>query len=87
MPARSIDEINSRNWQENPTTVRIPQYQFDLQIKWTDLQGGKHEHNGTYRYPNDIAEMPLNVRRKFAEKMIIATVRVALGISTWDDYA
>ena len=69
------------------TSVSIPQYQFDLEIKWTDNEGSPHTHNGTYRYPNDIASMPLSVRRRYAEDMVIAAARVTLGLNEWDDYA
>ena len=46
----------------------------------------RREHNATYRYPNDLASMPLAVRREFAEQQIIATARVQLGIETWEMY-
>ena len=84
---RSVEEINITNWTATGSNVSIPQYQFDLEIKWTDNEGNPHTHNGTYRYPNDIASMPLNVRRRYAEDMVIAAARVQLGINEWDDYA
>jgi len=84
--ARSVQEINVTNWIQTAPTVKIQQYQFDLEVKWTDNDGVPHVHNGTYRYPNDIASMPLNVLRRYAEDMIIATARVTLGIDTWNDY-
>lgn len=84
---RTVEEINITNWQATGSNVPILQYQFDLEIKWTDTDGNPHIHNGTYRYPNDISDMPLNVRRRYAEDMIIAQVRVTLGINEWDDYA
>jgi len=85
--ARSVEEINVTNWSVTGLNVSIPQYRFDLEVKWTDNDGVPHVHTGTYRYPNDIASMPLNVRRRYAEDMIIAAVRVTLGINVWDDYA
>jgi len=86
MSAKNVDMINISNWQETGSSVPIPQYQFDLEIKWTDQDGEKHQHNGTYRYPNDISAMPNNVRKRYAEEMIIATARVMLGINEWEDY-
>jgi len=86
MPARSVDEIWIKNWEQTGSTVSIPQYQFDLIIKWTDADGIKHQHSGTYQYPNDIATMPLAVRRRYAEEMILATARVTLGIDEWEQY-
>lgn len=87
MAAQSIDEINISNWQETGLNVSIPQYSFDIEIKWTDLDGVKHTYGPTTkRYPNDIASMPLAVRKRFAEEMIIATARVELGIDDWEAY-
>ena len=84
---RSVEEIKITNWQQTGSNVPIPQYQFDLEIKWTDNEGNPHTHNGTYRYPNDIASMPLKVRRCYAEDMVIAAVRVTLGLNVWSDYS
>lgn len=84
---RSVEEINITNWQVTGANVSIPQYQFDLEVRWTDNDGNPRTHTGTYRYPNDISSMPLNVRRHYAEAMVIAAVRVQLGINEWSDYA
>lgn len=84
--ARSVDAIYITNWQETGSTVPIPQYQFDLRIIWTDDSGVRHEHSATYQYPNDLASMPLVVRRRFAEEQITTVVRVQLGIDTWEQY-
>jgi len=84
---RSVEEINITNWQATGSSVSIPQYRFDLEVKWTDNDGNPHAHSGTYRYPNDVASMPLNVRRRYAEEMVVATARVTLGIDEWGDYA
>ncbi len=86
LSVQSIDEMNITNWQETGTNVKIPQYSFDLEIKWTDQFGVKREHSGTYLYPNDISEMPMGVRKRFAEEMIVATARVKLGIDNWEDH-
>jgi len=86
LPAQSVDEMNITNWQETGANVQIPQYSFDLEIKWTDQFGVKREHSGTYLYPNDISEMPNKVRRRFAEEMIVAAARVELGIDEWEGY-
>jgi hypothetical protein len=84
MVARSVDQINITNWQVTGLNVSIPQYSFVIEIKWTDNSGVKHTYGPiTKKYPNDIADMPLAVRRQFAEQMIIMTARVALGIDEW----
>ena len=88
MTVRSVDEINISNWAVTGESIKIPQYSFTIEIKWTDSDGVKHTYGPTTKlYPNDIADMPLLVRKRFAEEMIIATARVALGIDTWESYA
>jgi hypothetical protein len=85
--ARSVDEINITNFVNTGLTTPLPRYTFTLQIKYTNDAGVKQTHGPqTYTYPNDLAAMPLNVRRAFAEKMITATARVSLGIDTWEQY-
>lgn len=84
---RSVNEINITNWTVTGANVPFPQYQFNLEIKWTDENGVQHTHGPQqYRFPNDIANMPLEIRRAFAEQMIIATARVTLGVNSWEDY-
>jgi len=86
--ARSVDELNITNWTATGQDVPISQYEFDLEIKWTNYDETKHVHGPqTYTFPNDIASMPLNVMREFAQQMIIATARVALGIDTWEQHS
>lgn len=86
--ARSVDELNITNFVDTGLTTAFSRYQFTLEIKWTDDDGIPHTHGPQqYTFPNDLAAMPLAVRRKFAEQMIQTTVRVALGIDTWDVYA
>ena len=86
-PARNVHELNITNWAVTGSNVPIPQYTFDLEIKWTDADGEYRTHGPTtYTYPNDLASMPLASRRHFAEQQIDAMVRVTLGISEWEDY-
>lgn len=85
--ARSVDQINITNFVNTGLTTALPRYTFTLEIKWTDSDGTARTHGPqTYTYPNDLAAMPLAVRRAFAEKMIMATARVALGIDDWSAY-
>lgn len=85
--ARSVDEINITNFVNTGLTTALPRYTFTLQIKYTDNAGVKQTYGPTTQtYPNDLAAMPLAVRRAFAEKMIMATVRVTLGIDDWEAY-
>lgn len=87
MAARSVDEINITNFNNTGATTPFSRYTFSLEVKWTDTEGIARSNGPTTRtFPNDLASMPLAVRRKFAEAMIMATVRVQLGIDTWEMY-
>lgn len=86
MAARSVDEINITNWNNTGQTSPFPRYTFDLEIKYTNNEGEQQTHTRQYTFPNDLGTMPLSVRRAFAEKMILATVRVQLGIDEWEQY-
>ena len=85
--ARSIDEVNITNFVSTGATTPFSRYTFSLEIKWTDDQGVARSNGPTTRtFPNDLSIMPLAVRRRFAEQMITAAVRVQLGIDTWEMY-
>jgi hypothetical protein len=85
--ARSIDEINIGNFTDTGLTSSINRYTFDLEIKWTDDAGVKRTNGPlSHVWPNELAAMPLAVRKRFAIDMITATVRVVLGIAQWSDY-
>ena len=86
MPARSVDEINISNVTPLGTTVPVEQYSFDIQVKWTGHDGSKHEHSDTYVWPNVLSDVPNNVVKEFMQEMVIAKVRVALGIDDWENY-
>ena len=86
MPARSVDEINITNVQPVGTTVQVDRYSFDIEVKWTDMQGDKHQHGDTYVWPNVLADVPNHVVREFMQAMVIAKVRVVLGIDEWEGY-
>lgn len=83
----SINEINISNFVATGLTTAIPRYTFTLEIKWVEDDGTPRVHGPqTYTYPNDIATMPLAVRRRFAIDMINATARVAIGVAQWSEY-
>jgi len=87
MPARTVDEINITNFNNTGATTPFSRYTFSLEVKWTDEQGVARSNGPTTgTFPNDLASMPLSVRRKFAEAMITATIRVQLGIDDWSQY-
>lgn len=86
MPARNVDQILIQNWQKTGPTPPVDQWSVDIEVKWTDTDGNHHEYAGTHLFPNELASMPLRSLRFFMEKMIIAAVRVTLGIDTWEDY-
>lgn len=81
-----LDALSVLDWQVTGHTVGIPQYSMAIEIHWTDREGERHVHSDTYRYPDDITAMPLTVRRHFAEQMITATARVAIGLNGWEAF-
>ncbi len=85
--AGSVDRIDITNWRQTGLNVQIPQYEFTLELWWTRPDGTKgHSGPTIYRYPNDLASMPVAVRKAFAEEQIMAVARVNLGIDRWEDY-
>ena len=86
MPAKSVDEINFSNWSWTGSQVQVDQAQFDIQVKWTDMDGVQHEHNSTRLWPNVLADVPVPVLREWATQQVTAAVRVALGIGDWSQY-
>jgi hypothetical protein len=87
MAARSVDEVNISNFVDTGLTTAMARYTFSLTIKYTDANGAHQVHGPvTKTFPNDLAAMPLAVRKRFAQDMINATVRVALGIDDWSQY-
>lgn len=86
MPARSVDQVNIGGWQKTGPTPPVDQWSVDIMVKWTDTEGGHHEYEGTHFFPNELAGMPLASLRHFMERMIMAAVRVTLGIDSWEDY-
>lgn len=86
MPARNVDQILIGNWRETGPTPPVPQWGVDITVKWTDTEGEGHEHSGTYLFPNELAGIPLASLRYFMQEIIMAAVRVKLGIDSWEDY-
>ena len=86
MPARNVDQVLISNWQQTGPTPPVAQWSVDITVRWTDMEGVAHEHAATHIFPNEMAVMPLRSRRFFMEQIIMAGVRVALGIDTWEDY-
>lgn len=82
-----INELNINNFVNTGLTTALPRYTFSVGIKWTDDENQPHTYGPTqHTYPNDLATMPLSVRRAFAEKMITAVIRVTLGVDSWEMY-
>ena len=55
-------------------------------MEWVDDGGGDHTYAQSHIFPNDLAPMPLSARRYFAEQMIAAVAKVAIGAARWEDY-
>ena len=86
MPARNVDQVLIQNWTNMGVTRPVPRWSVDIAVKWTDLEGQAHEYAGTHYFPDELADIPLPVIRAFMEQMIMAKVRVTLGIDEWDNY-
>jgi len=85
--ARSVDEINITNWQELAQTTAVTRRSFDIEIKWTNDDGTKGTHSSLRTFPGALSAMPNEVLRRFVEQMIMAIVRVELGIDSWENYS
>lgn len=83
---RSIDEINITNWANLGTTTPIERRSFTLEVKWTRDDGTKGTHTSSRTFPAALSTMPLAVLHRFVTEMVIAVVRVELGLATWEDY-
>lgn len=83
---RSVDEINITNFVDTGLTTPLNRYTFDLEVKWTADDGTKNEHSSNRVFPNALTSMPLSVRRRYAIEMIVAIVRVEMGLDSWEDY-
>lgn len=68
------------NWVNQETTVPVPKWAVDIKIQWTDEANNPHEHEETYYFPNILAGIPMSRLRKYMEQLILAEVRIALGI-------
>jgi hypothetical protein len=87
MAARRVDGIYITNFIDTGLTTPMTRYRFTLEIKWYDAEDVARTHGPQqYTFPNDLADMPDEIKRAFAEKMIIAKARVALGVDTWEQY-
>ena len=64
----------------------MPQWSVDITVKWTDTEGEGHERSGTYLFPNELVGIPPASLRHFMQEIIMAAVRVRLGIDTWENY-
>lgn len=87
MAARSVDNIDITNWSDTGLTTPFSRYTMSVRVQWTDVNGVKQDSGVVaHTFPNDLSVMPLAARRYFANQMIMAAVRVALGIDQWEDY-
>lgn len=87
MAAQSVDEVHITNWVDTGLTSPLSRFTMNVRVKWTDSAGVKQDSGVVaHTFPNDLSVMPLAARRFFANQMIMATVRVALGIDQWADY-
>lgn len=88
MAVQSVDELHIKNFVDTGLTTPLDRYTFDLEIKWTNFDGTTGSHASNRTFPNALSAMPLDARRRNAERMITEIVRVelGLGINTWEDF-
>ena len=81
--AKSVNSIIVSNWTDTGATTKMDRYTFDLRVEYTEDDGTPRVHEGNYTYPNDLSDVPLSVRKKWATEQIEAKVRVQLGVLEW----
>ena len=77
--ARNVN-VWTWNWTDQGTTVPVPKWRVDIKVQWTDDAGTPHEREDTYNFPNILAGIPARRMRGYMERLILAEVRIALGI-------
>ncbi|HSG61591.1 MAG TPA: hypothetical protein VLA24_09175 [Pseudomonadales bacterium] len=82
----TVTNITISNFVETGNKTPLDRYTFDLEMEWVDGVGGEHTYAHSHTFPNDLAPMPLNARRYFAEQMIAAVSKVSIGAASWEDY-
>lgn len=83
----TVNELSITNFVDTGLTTPMARYTFTFSMVWTDDAGVQRTIAPvTKTFPNDLAAMPLAVRKRFAIQMIDATARVAAGIANWQDF-
>jgi hypothetical protein len=84
---RNVDEINISRLSRTGSNAPFPQYEFDIEVVWTDDTGRKQRSSTrTYTFPDDLRSMPVKAQQNLIQDLIMKHVRVSLGIDTWKDY-
>lgn len=81
-----IHEINFAGLNATGSTAPVPQYTFNVNIKWTDDNGNAQEHTGTYTWPNILSQAPNGwLRRTVIEHILTPMALDYLGIQPLED--
>lgn len=78
--ARQVDAVFFTNWHATGGTVPIDQYELDIDVRWTDDEGQKHQASRTVRFPNCLSDLTLLERKELAEELMLRAARIQLGV-------
>jgi hypothetical protein len=79
MSGRNVN-VTVENWEATGQNVPFPQYTVDVGLDWLDSAGERQERSQTITFPNVLQTVPLARLRRYMERIIMAELRIALGI-------
>lgn len=77
---RSVDEMNHGTWTNLLNTVPVPQYEIEIEFKWTDDNGDPRSNIKTYIFPNILGSIPLGRLGRYMLEIAAKEARIRLGI-------
>jgi hypothetical protein len=83
MAGRNVN-VQIGNWQATGQNVPFPQYTADVALNWIGEDGQRHEHGGTYTFPNVLQNVPQRRLREYMEQIIMREARLALAVDRED---
>ena len=78
--ARNVDEMNHGAWTNLFNTVPVPQYEIEIEFKWTDDNGDPQSNTSTYTFPNVLGGIPLKRLGRYMLEIANREARIVLGI-------
>jgi hypothetical protein len=77
---RSVDSVFIANWINLGSTAPVPKWSVDIEINWTRNDGTEGQHTSTQIFPNALAGVPNRRLKRYMEEIIMAELRLQLGI-------